>query len=114
MTNAQPEKHLNLQIHLAENEELGVFADLTNVWHTPNIFVLDFLAAKGPAQPSVDPSGSLIPGAADNLAVRVAARVRIPPEQVFPLIAALQAQGDAWLAEQGRSTPPDSWPASAN
>jgi hypothetical protein len=35
--------------------------------------------------------------------------VRIPPEQIFPLIAILQQQGSQWLAEQGRSEPPADW-----
>jgi hypothetical protein len=39
----------------------------------------------------------------------VGARVRIPSEQIFPLIAALQQQGDKWLEESGRSEPPADW-----
>lgn len=110
MSEPQQSRPVNLQIQLAESDELGVFADLTNVWHTPNIFVMDFLTIKMPAQQAVDQNGAPIEGAPDNLATRVAARVRIPPEQVFPLIAALQKQSDAWLAEQGRSAPTTAWP----
>ena len=40
---------------------------------------------------------------------RVAARVRIPAEQVFQIIAALQQQADQWLEETGRSEPPEAW-----
>ena len=43
------------------------------------------------------------------LEARVGARVRIPSEQIFPLIAALQEQGDKWLEESGRSEPPVDW-----
>ena len=39
----------------------------------------------------------------------VSSRVRIPPEQVFPLIQALQAQGNMWLQETGRSSEPANW-----
>jgi len=39
----------------------------------------------------------------------VAARVRIPPEQIFPLIEALTQQGQRWLHETGRSEPPQNW-----
>jgi hypothetical protein len=35
--------------------------------------------------------------------------VRIPSEQIFPLIQALQAQGNQWLAESGREEPPADW-----
>jgi Protein of unknown function (DUF3467) len=101
---------INMQMQLPETMELGVFADFANVWHTPNTFVLDFLAVKVPIHPAVDPgTGAAIEGAPGILETRVAARVRIPPEQIFPLVAILQQQGSQWLAEQGRSEPPADW-----
>ncbi len=91
-----------IAIDLPSDVELGVFADFANLWHTPNTFVIDFLSVK---RPPARAEGD----AAAKLPARVAARVRIPPEQIFPLIEALQVQGQQWLAETGRSEPPSSW-----
>jgi hypothetical protein len=96
---------VQMEIELPSAIEAGVFADFANVWHTPATFVLDFLSIKRPPTPVEDVEGNksaLVPAV-------VAARVRIPPEQIFPLINALQAQSQQWLAETGRSTPPESW-----
>lgn len=106
----QQPQQVQLQLQLPEAQELGVFADYANVWHTPNSFVLDFLAIKMPPHPQINPeNGQPIDGADAILETKVGARVRIPPEQIFPLIAALQTQGNQWLAETGRSEPPDAW-----
>ena len=91
-----------LAVQIPPEAEVGVFADFASVWHTPNTFVLDFLSVKMPARPGVD-------GAPQVIDAKVAARVRIPPEQIFPLIAALQTQGNQWLAESGRQQPSDNW-----
>jgi hypothetical protein len=89
---------IQFQVSLPPEQELGVFAD----------FVIDFLAVKGPQHPSIDAVGQSHPEA-PVLEARVGARVRIPSEQIFPLIAALQQQGDKWLEESGRSEPPADW-----
>lgn len=99
---------VQFQVTLPPEQELGVFADFASVWHTPTTFVLDFLAVKGPQHPSVDPGGQLHPES-PVLEARVGARVRIPSEQIFPLIEALRQQGEQWLAESGRSEPPTDW-----
>ncbi len=99
---------VQLQIQLPPEIETGVFADFTNAWHTPSTFVLDFLAVKGPPHPAISSEGKVIDGPA-ILEARVAARVRIPSEQIFPLIRALQTQGNQWLSETGRSEPPEGW-----
>jgi hypothetical protein len=96
---------LQFQVSLPPEQELGVFADFASVWHTPSTFVIDFLAVKGPQHPSVDAVGQPHPES-PVLEARVGARVRIPSEQIFPLISALQQQGDKWLEESGRSEPP--------
>jgi hypothetical protein len=102
-------QQIQFQIQLPPELEQGVFADYANVWHTPNTFVLDFVAVKMPAHPPMDPqTGQVVPGP-PVLEARVGARIRIPSEQIFPLIAALQEQGNQWLAETGRSVPPESW-----
>src|ERR1700761_5471240 len=99
---------VQFQVSLPPEQELGVFADFASVWHTPNTFVIDFLAVKGTQHPSVDAVGQPHPEM-QVLEARVGARVRIPSEQIFPLIAALQQQGDRWLEESGRSEPPADW-----
>jgi hypothetical protein len=38
------------QIELPPEHVVGVPADFASVWHTPESFVIDFLAARGPAQ----------------------------------------------------------------
>ena len=68
--------------------------------------MLDFLSLTSPGpQQRLDEDGDVV-GA---MPARVAARVRVPAEQVFQLIAALQQQADQWLEETGRSEPPESW-----
>jgi hypothetical protein len=96
-----------IAVSVPAEQEVGVFADFAGIWHTPNTFVLDFLSltSPGPQLQQVDPQGEVV-GA---LPARVAARVRIPAEQVFQIIAALQQQADQWLQETGRPEPPEAW-----
>lgn len=85
-------------VNLPEEHEPGVFADFASIWHTPNTFVLDFQAV---VQPNVTTDGVM--------QSRIVARVRIPSEQIYPMIGALQEQANQWLAETGRTEPPESW-----
>ena len=96
-----------IAVTLPEAAELGVFADFAAIWHTPHTFVLDFLSLTGPGPQTqqLGPEGEVV-GA---LPARVGARVRIPADQVFQIIRALQEQADQWLAETGRSEPPEAW-----
>ncbi len=106
MDDETPAPPTQVAIDLPPEVQVGVFADFANVWHTPSTFVLDFVAVTQPAQPQFDehgmPVATVLPG-------RVAARVRIPSEQIFPVIEALQAQADQWLAETGREEPPEAY-----
>ena len=95
----------NFSIELEAAQEIGVFADFASIWNTPTTFVLDFLSVRIPAQEVQGPSGELQP----HVNAKVAARIRIPAEQIFPLIEALKNQGEAWLKATGRSEPPQSW-----
>lgn len=103
----EPTPQPAIAVTLPPDVELGVFADFAAIWHTPNTFVLDFLSLTEPAPQvqQVGPDGAVV-GA---LPARVGARVRIPADQVFQMIRALQQQADQWLAETGRSEPPESW-----
>ena len=104
MTDEPTPPQLQFDVDLPGEVEVGVYADFANIWHTPNTFVLDFLSVKGLAVQVDDADVTRLP-------VKVAARVRIPPEQIFPLIEALTQQGQRWLLETGRSTPPENWAA---
>ena len=76
------------------------------MWHTANTFVLDFLATVQPPQSQFDEGGGMV---GTVLSAKVAARVRVPSEQIFLMIRALQEQADQWLAETGRTEPPDAF-----
>ncbi|BDV31701.1 DUF3467 domain-containing protein [Microbacterium terricola] len=77
----------------------GAYADFANVWHTPNVFVMDFLTLAQPVSEQIDPetgeSRTVVPA-------RVVSRIRIPPEQVFELAKALTQQLEFWEQETGR------------
>lgn len=93
------------QIELSKKILPGTFADFASIWHTPNVFVMDFVALAQPPQPQDDPETGkprvLIPG-------QIVSRIRIPPEQVFEMAKALTQQLEAWEQETGRrpQTPP--------
>ncbi|AMM33558.1 hypothetical protein SA2016_2893 [Sinomonas atrocyanea] len=96
-----PEMPKVFQISLPEENIEGRFADFANLWHTPNVFVLDFVALTQPPQVGETEDGDhaeVIPG-------RVVSRIRIPPEQVFELAAALTRQLGVWESETGRKPP---------
>lgn len=103
---SEPQLPVRHSLNLPAEAELGVFADFAHIWHTPATFVLDFLSVKVPASAETTEDGA---GAELVISSRVAARVRIPPEQIFPLIEALRTQGQEWLNETGRSEPPETW-----
>jgi len=77
----------------------GAYADFANVWHTPAVFVMDFLTLAQPPREQVDAETgerhTIVPA-------RVVSRIRIPPEQVFELAKALTQQLEFWEQETGR------------
>jgi len=79
---------------MPEGVVAGVFADIVGVWHTPEVFVLDFSAFVEPARIS-EPEAAVVQRA------QVVARVRVPPGQVFEIMRALEQQLTAWEAETG-------------
>jgi hypothetical protein len=80
----------------------GAYADFANVWHTPTVFVMDFLTLARPPREQVDADTgqrhTIVPA-------RVVSRIRIPPEQVFELAKALTQQLEFWEQETGRRAP---------
>lgn len=107
MSDERQQLPVQIGIDLPKGMEVGQFADFVNVWHTPTNFVLDFLSIKNPPQPVADSETGEVDHAL--LPAVVGARVRIPAEQIFPLINALQQQGEQWLSETGRAEPPEAW-----
>jgi hypothetical protein len=82
----------------------GAYADFANVWHTPTVFVMDFLTLAQPPREEVDAeTGEL----RTVVPARVVSRIRIPPEQVFELAKALTQQLEFWEQETGRRAPSD-------
>ena len=91
----QPERRLN--ISATSEMESGVYADFATLWHTSDIFTLDFGAMTRPAQLIQGDTGQPV----IDVNARLVARVRIPPQQVFELMKALEQQLSAWEQETG-------------
>ncbi len=107
MEDPKPAQAMGLNINLPSGMEVGVYADFAAVWHTPGAFVVDFIVAKQPPIPQIGQDGQ--PTGQQVFDGQVSARVRIPPEQVNPIIKALTEQLSHWLDETGRSEPPEAW-----
>jgi hypothetical protein len=76
------------------------YADFASLWHTDDVFVLDFVAMVAPPQAAEGPNGEQVTAAQ----CRVIQRVKIPPKQVFELMKALEQQLSAWEQESGTAT----------
>ena len=88
------------EIEVPPEAVAGSYADFANVWHTSDVFVMDFVSLARPPQAATDAEGNavtVVPG-------RVVQRVRIPPQQVFELAKALTQQLEFWEQETGRRT----------
>ncbi|WP_029144739.1 DUF3467 domain-containing protein [Microbacterium luticocti] len=80
----------------------GNYADFANVWHTPTVFVMDFVTL---AQPPREDTNAETGERVAVVPARVVSRIRIPPEQVFELAKALTQQLEFWEQETGRRSP---------
>jgi hypothetical protein len=83
----QPDLPPAAQIQLPDDLVEGSYADFVSVWHSRDVFVLDFAVL---AQPM---SGN-------QIISRVVSRIRIPPSQVFEIMKALEQQLTAWESER--------------
>jgi hypothetical protein len=93
----QPGQRFDIEI--APDVEAGVHADFASIWHTPHTFVLDFASLRRPAELTEDAdTGQQVV----VLPTRIVARVKIPPDQVFELMKALEKQLTTWEQETGR------------
>jgi len=95
---AQDEAPRQFEIEMPPKAVAGSYADFANVWHTSDVFVMDFVSLVRPPHEGTDAEGNavmVVPG-------QVVQRVRIPPEQVFELAKALTQQLEFWEQENGR------------
>ena len=76
------------QLHIPDDKIEGTYADFVSVWHSKDVFVLDFAVLAQPTTPA-------------ELKSRVVSRVRIPPSQVFEIMKALEQQLTRWEQERG-------------
>jgi hypothetical protein len=81
-------------LHIPEDHLEGTYADFVSVWHSRDVFVLDFAVLSQPTTPQ-------------QLSARVVSRVRIPPSQVFEIMKALEQQLTAWENEGKPAKPSD-------
>ena len=93
MTEPQPQ----IAIHVPEDVQAGVYANMAAVWHTPFDFTLDF-AVLQPTTPGPD-GQPVIPA-------QVVARVKFPPSQIFQLLQAINANMTNYEAAYGPITEP--------
>ena len=89
-----------MSVSATPETEIGVYANFVAVWHEAHCFVLDFAAYTQPPQLTADvESGEQFV----DLRARLVSRVRIPPDQVFEIMKALEQQLSMWERETGRS-----------
>ena len=98
---AQQNVPTQINFDIPSESETGTFADFASIWHTDNVFVLDFASLRGPATETHDEHGNT----QRSVNARVVTRVRIPPEQVFELAKALTRELEIWEQQTGRRAP---------
>ncbi len=98
MADEQGNVPTQINFDIPSEVETGTFADFASIWHTDNVFVLDFASLRGPATEARDEHGD--PQRSVN--ARVVTRVRIPPEQVFELAKALTRELEIWEQQTGK------------
>jgi hypothetical protein len=98
-----PGQRQEFEFSITPETEIGTYADFVSVWHSPGAFTLDFATVLRPPTltDAADGSGPIL-----RIPARIAARVRIPPSQMFELMRALSTQLDLWEREQGQSNNP--------
>lgn len=93
---SQPAIPTRLEIDVPAEVLPGTYADFVSVWHTGDVFVLDFAAlVRAPVEADDGSGGRVVATQAS-----VTTRVRIPPGQVFEVMKALEAQLSSWERER--------------
>ena len=91
----------NLDLEVPSEVAGGHFADFVGVWHSADVFVLDFASFVAPPRAFVDEDGEQ----KSQISARVVSRVRVPPAQVFELMKALEKELSGWERERGEQPP---------
>lgn len=73
----------------------GHYADFVSVWHNKETFILDFVSMSHPPRPTTTDDGTSVA----QVNCQVVSRVRIPAEQVWEVMKALQTQLGQWEKE---------------
>jgi hypothetical protein len=90
-------------VELPADRVPGHYADFASIWHSNETFILDFIAMGSPPQPGQDDAGN----PATIMNCQIVTRVRLPAEQVWEVMKALQTQLGAWEAENPHRKPPE-------
>jgi|SRR5579884_691828 len=99
-TSQEPPPQFQMQV--PSDKVTGCYADFVNIWHTPDVFILDFATLVAAPAVQMDP---VTGQPAAIAACQMISRVRIPPKQVFEVMKALEQQLSAWERETGGSAP---------
>jgi hypothetical protein len=91
-------------MEISEQVQVGYYADFVALWHTSEVFVLDFAIHQRAPEVVEDDSGNKIV----QIPARGVCRVRVPPGQLFELMKAMNTQLDAWEANYGKGAGPQS------
>jgi len=92
-----PQTPLQIQMNMPPEKAAGSYASFAGVWQDNDGFVLDFAVTTQPPVPATDDSGNQIM----VLGAEVVSRVRIPPNQAWELMKALNDQLGKWEAAKG-------------
>lgn len=85
----------NLNITVPTEHLEGHYADFASVWHNNETFILDFVSMSRPPQPTRQDDGSTVA----QVECQVVTRVRLPADQVWEVMKALQTQLGQWETE---------------
>ena len=102
MTDAGAPLPTNLNINVPPEHLEGHYADFASVWHNNETFILDFVSMSQPPTPTRDEEGKQVA----QISCQVVTRVRIPAEQVWEVMKALQQQLGQWEAQNPHRRPP--------
>lgn len=82
------------EVQLPSELELGAYANVLSVWHSPFEFTLDFATTLQAVQSGDDAESVIVP-------CRVVARVKLPPTVVFDVLRALNDNMTRYEASYG-------------
>jgi len=96
-----PPLPMKFNINVPNEMLAGHYADFVSVWHNKETFILDFVSMSQPPTPSTAEDGTR----RAEVNCQVVSRVRIPAEQVWEVMKALQNQLGQWEHENPHRKP---------